>query len=71
MFTDAARPDGQIVLETIQWTRLQFIEDLERISDQDYEVLKDLRDVLLRHGYQDAAQAFRSPTRRSGARRIR
>jgi hypothetical protein len=53
MPTDIARAEGQIVLETVQWARLQYIEDLERISDQDYEVLKEVRDVLLRHGYQD------------------
>jgi hypothetical protein len=31
---------SRVVLETIQWTRLQQIEDLKPISDDDYEVLK-------------------------------
>lgn len=44
---------SRVVLETIQWTRLQQIEDLKPISDDDYEVLKELREVLLRRGYQD------------------
>jgi hypothetical protein len=53
MSTDVAEVEKQIVLETVQWARLEYIEDLEPISDRDYDVLKELRDILLRHGYQD------------------
>lgn len=42
----------RIVLRTVQWTKLQQIEKLPPISEEDFEVLNDLRDVLLRHGYQ-------------------
>jgi len=43
----------RVVLETVQWTKLQQIEDIKPISDDDYEVLEELRQVLLRRGYQD------------------
>jgi hypothetical protein len=40
-----------LVLQTIQWTSLQQIEDLKPVSEEDYEVLGELREVLLRRGY--------------------
>lgn len=38
-------------LETIQWASLPEIDDVEPISDKDYEVLAELRAVLLKHSY--------------------
>ena len=43
----------QLVLETVQWSTVDYIEDLEPISEQDYAVLNELREVLMRHGYED------------------
>jgi hypothetical protein len=53
-----------MVLQTVQWTKLQQIEDLEPICEGEYGVLEEIRQVLLRWGYQNrfgvsAAQAFR------------
>lgn len=41
------------MLQTVQWTKLQQIEDLEPIGERDYEVLEEIRQVLLRQGYQN------------------
>lgn len=49
----ALATDSRLVLETVQWTRLQQIEDLKPIGDEDYEVLEEVRQVLLRRGYED------------------
>jgi len=46
---DAAR---QLVLKTVQWMRVQRIEDMAPISEKDFDILSELRDVLLRHGYE-------------------
>ncbi|MEW6323377.1 MAG: hypothetical protein AB1635_20085 [Acidobacteriota bacterium] len=43
----------RIVLGALQWNRLSNIEELRPIDDRDYEVLRELRDVLWRHGFQD------------------
>lgn len=53
MSTDVNNGSGQVVLETVQWSQLQLIEDLDPISDRDYAVLNEVRDVLLRHGYEE------------------
>jgi hypothetical protein len=45
--------EPRVLLETVQWTALKQIEDLRPINDDDYAVLEELRQVLLRHGYQD------------------
>lgn len=42
-----------LVIETIQWTKLRQIEDVKTICEEDYDVLQEIRDVLLRRGYQD------------------
>ncbi|MFT3815208.1 MAG: hypothetical protein QM740_17805 [Acidovorax sp.] len=52
MSSQATRSEGHIVLETVQWSRLEFIETIDPISDRDYAVLNELREVLLRHGYE-------------------
>jgi hypothetical protein len=38
-------------LDTIQWTSLTDIDEIQPIDDRDYEVLDDLRSVLAKHGY--------------------
>ena len=40
-----------IKLETVQWVNLRDIDDVERIGDQDHIVLKELKSVLVKHGY--------------------
>jgi hypothetical protein len=42
-----------LTLKPVQWSKIQQIEALEPISDADYRVLNEIRDVLLRHGFQD------------------
>jgi hypothetical protein len=42
----------RITLETVQWTKLSQIEDLPPINDADYGVLEEIRQVLLRHGFE-------------------
>lgn len=41
----------QVVLETVQWSALEDIEDVEPISNKDYQVLAELRAVLAKHNY--------------------
>ncbi|MDR4493267.1 MAG: hypothetical protein R3B74_02375 [Nitrospirales bacterium] len=45
--------ESRLKLETVQWTRLKLIEDMNPISENDYEVLEELRMVILKHGYED------------------
>ena len=53
MLAETSPGKSRVVLEPVQWRRVLRIEDLEPICDDDYEVLKEVREVLLRHGYQD------------------
>ena len=53
MPTETVTNPSRLVLETVQWSRLQQIEDLKPIGDEDYDVLEELRQVLLRRGYQN------------------
>jgi hypothetical protein len=43
----------RISLFPVQWHRIQKIEDMKPIGDDDYEVLKELSEVLLRHGFEN------------------
>jgi hypothetical protein len=40
---------SQLVLETVQWSSLPDIESVERVGDNDRQVLEEIRDVLVRH----------------------
>ena len=48
MSSETAKSEGQVVLETVQWSSLQFIENIDPISNRDYAVLNELREVLVR-----------------------
>lgn len=41
---------GNVVLETVQWSSLPDVDNVEPIGDRDYMVLSELGDVLKRHG---------------------
>ncbi|QEG43448.1 hypothetical protein [Roseimaritima ulvae] len=51
--TANVEPTERLKLETVQWTRLNQIEELDPISDADYDVLQELREVLIRHNYEE------------------
>ena len=40
-------------LETVQWLSLKDIDDVEPIGENDYAVLSELNQILLKHGYTD------------------
>jgi len=40
-----------IKLETVQWSSLKDIDDVEPINEKDQSVLIELKEVLLKHGY--------------------
>lgn len=40
---------GAVVLETVQWGTLTDVDDVEPVSDKDYEVLEEIRQVLAKH----------------------
>lgn len=40
-----------INIETVQWSALKDIDDVEPINEKDHYVLTELREVLLKHGY--------------------
>ena len=42
---------GKLVLETVQHSKLYDIDDVEPISDKDYEVLEEIRKILAKHEY--------------------
>src|SRR6202012_5546254 len=42
---------NQVVLETVQWSSLPDVDDLEPVGAQDHAVLAEIADVLKRHGY--------------------
>ena len=44
---------GKLVLEAIQHSKLHDIEEVEPISDKDYEVLEEIRNILAKHEYTD------------------
>lgn len=43
----------KIVLESIQHTRLNDIDELEPINEKDYEILDEVREILNKHNYTD------------------
>ena len=43
----------RINLETIQWTLLRDIDDVEPVTSKDYQVLAELRSVIAKHNYFD------------------
>ncbi|MGH1432566.1 MAG: hypothetical protein ACRBB4_15795 [Neptuniibacter sp.] len=40
-------------LEAVQWSTMPHIDEIEPISDEDYEVLKELGSVLKKHGREE------------------
>lgn len=44
---------SQIQLQPVQWSSLKLIEDMEPISETDFDVLKEIREVIFKHGYED------------------
>jgi hypothetical protein len=40
----------RIILEPVQWHRLLAVEDVDPLNDGDYSLLRELGEVLLRHG---------------------
>lgn len=44
---------GAVILETVQWSSLTDVDDVERITDQDYVVLNEVKEVLRKHGVMD------------------
>lgn len=45
--------DSRVVIEPVQWATLLHIDDVEPISDKDYAVLEELRQVISKHGYEN------------------
>jgi len=44
---------GTVLLENVQYAYLSDVDDVAPISDQDHDVLAELRDVLRKHGLTD------------------
>jgi len=43
----------KIQLETVQWNTMPHIDDVDSISDGDYEVIREIGEVLRRHGREE------------------
>lgn len=43
----------KIIIEAVQWASLNHFEDIDPIGDEDFEVLKEIRDVLDKHNCLD------------------
>ncbi len=44
---------SQLQLETVQWATVPDVDDVSPIGDKDHQVLSELREVILKHGYAD------------------
>lgn len=45
--------NSQVIIEPLQWGTLNHIDDVDPISDNDYAVLEELRQVISKHGYEN------------------
>lgn len=45
--------DAKLVIEAVQWADLTHIDEVKPIDEDDYQVLRELGEVLLKHGYQN------------------
>lgn len=43
-------PNGAVVLETVQWSSLVDVDDVQPVDAHDYAVLDEVRQVLAKHG---------------------
>ena len=43
-------PNGAVILEAVQWSSLEDVDDVKPVDDQDYVVLEEIRQVLAKHG---------------------
>lgn len=41
----------KINLETVQWHALKNIDDVDPINEKDYQILEEMRQLLVKHGY--------------------
>lgn len=48
--SEANELHGAVILETVQWSSLTDVDDVEPITDQDYAVLSEVREILQKHG---------------------
>ncbi|MGB0557538.1 MAG: hypothetical protein ACPGJW_09790, partial [Paracoccaceae bacterium] len=44
---------SSIVMQSVQWSKLDDIDDIAPVNNSDYQVLNELRDVLIKHGYSE------------------
>lgn len=40
----------RLTVQNMQYSRLEDLDEMERLSDRDYECMRDLGDVLSKHG---------------------
>ncbi|EGE59907.1 hypothetical protein RHECNPAF_178008 [Rhizobium etli CNPAF512] len=45
------KTESLVVLETVQWSSLPDVDELEPVGDRDHAVLAEMGEVLRRHGY--------------------
>ena len=51
--SEANELHGAVIMETVQWSSLVDVDDVEPITDQDYVVLNEVKEVLQKHGVMD------------------
>lgn len=43
----------KLVLETVQYSKLTHIDEIEPINERDFEVLNEIKSILVKHNYTD------------------
>ncbi|MEA2560108.1 MAG: hypothetical protein QOH06_1612 [Acidobacteriota bacterium] len=51
--SEANELHGAVIMETVQWSSLTDVDDVEPITDQDYAVLREVKEILHKHGMMD------------------
>ncbi|MEM9554506.1 MAG: hypothetical protein AAGC60_09615 [Acidobacteriota bacterium] len=51
MSTIATSQSSPLVLESVQWSTLDHVDEIEPINEKDLAILEEIRGVIDRHGY--------------------
>lgn len=51
--SEANELHGAVILETVQWSSLTDVDDVQPITDRDYVILSEVKEVLQKYGAMD------------------
>ena len=44
---------SNVVVQAVEWSTLKDVDDVEPITDKDHDILAEIRDIVIKHGYQN------------------